>query len=100
MTLKDLIDMGFSPTASMAIIAVLALYARQVLNEKKQNRVREEWHTETRSRVDDMQGHIEECNDDRLLLKAQVATLKERTDILSRCPIEACPSRPRRSSGH
>lgn len=101
--LKELHALGYGHVISGFVVVIAALWARLEIANRKQNRTREEWHTSTLGRVDNMQVHIDECNEDREMLKkktgrleTQVAVLNERAGRISNCPIPACPNRQAR----
>lgn len=91
--LKQLYDLGFTPLNCVLIMAILAIWKLSGHKDKKQTQVREEWHAETRQRVEQMQGHVERCDDDRKKLRDKQAKLEGRIDQMSRCPIPECPNR-------
>lgn len=90
---KQLYDLGFTPLNCVLLIGLLAIWRLTGKKDKKQTEVREEWHAETRQRVEAMQGHVEKCDKDRTLLREKQAKLEERIDQMSRCPLPGCPNR-------
>lgn len=100
--LKELLDLGYGHVISGLAAVIVALWLRFELANRRQNRTREAWHAATQCRVDAMQVHVDECNDDREILKKQqadlrvkVATLTVRTERMASCPLSECPNRPR-----
>jgi len=92
---KQLYDLGFTPLNCVLIIAVIAVWKMTGKKDKKQTEVREEWHAETRQRVEAMQGHVEKCDEERANLREAHAKLEGRLDQMSRCPVNECPNRAR-----
>ena len=90
---KQLHDLGFTPLNCVLIIGLITVWALAGRKDKKQTQTREEWHAETRQRIEDMQGHVEKCDEDRANLREAHAELKGRIDQMSRCPLSGCPNR-------
>lgn len=97
-TIKELLSMGFSPISSLCIVAVSALWARIRWTEKNNVKVREDWHSATLARVEEVEKKAEECYNDREDLRKvatetamKLATLEERTKQYGRCPKAGCP---------
>jgi len=89
---KQLYDLGFTPLNCVLIIGLITVWALALRKDRKQTQTREEWHAETRQRIEDMQGHVEKCDKDRARLREGQARLEGRIDQMSRCPIQGCPS--------
>ena len=97
---KELLDLGFTPAAALAITACGVLWVRMEMSTRKQNKTREEWHAATLARVDEMETHVQACNEDRdrikeeaAKLEVRVATLTERNNRYANCPRKFCPMR-------
>ncbi len=98
--LKDLLAMGFSPISSICISAVGVLWWRMVWSERKNVKVREDWHAATLARVEEVERKSEECYIDREKLRedsaitaTKLATVEERLAQFGRCPKQGCPMR-------
>jgi len=91
--LKELIDAGFTPVNALLVVALGVLGKVILALHQKGEQSREEWHTETRKRIDDMQGHITECDEDRSKLREEMGQLKERVERVGKCPKSDCPIR-------
>lgn len=90
--MKELIDLGFTPAAALAIMAVIALavVVKRLHTKNEENSTAR--HAETRAQVDDLRIHTERCEKDREDLRKDLAIIKDRTD---RCPTPNCSFRPR-----
>ncbi|MGC4017503.1 MAG: hypothetical protein QM755_23760 [Luteolibacter sp.] len=91
--MKELIDAGFTPVTALMIVALGGLVKVVLALHRKSEQSREEWHQETRRRVDAMQGHIEECDQDRTNLRSELSAVKEKVGRIERCPKTECPNR-------
>lgn len=105
--IRAFLEMGFTPSAAIALVAVGVLWAEILRRDVRQRKEREAWHLDTRTQVDElksenvsMQVHIIECNLDREKLKdslsgqeKKVAVLEERMKRLDHCPRKDCPMR-------
>ena len=86
-TIKFLYEIGFSPLNIVLGIGIVVLWRLGISRDAKQTADREEWHAETRKQVEKLEAHTQECNDDRIKLKAQM-------EILSKpCVKPDCPRR-------
>lgn len=97
---RELLEMGFTPAAALSITACGVLWLRMEMGNRKQARLRQEWHAATLARVEELGEHVQECNDDRdrmkeeaAKLQVQVARLTERNSRYANCPRKLCPMR-------
>lgn len=98
--LKELVALGFSPVNAVLIIGLITVWVRFEWANRNQSTTREEWHEETRKRVEEVEEHAEECYRDRdglreelSKVRAQLAVFNERAERAARCPKNGCPNR-------
>ena len=89
--LKGLLDLGFSPLNVALIVALVVLWKLMGTKDAKQTTDREAWHADTRAQVDELKGHVEECDKDRDVLRKEQARLAALVNV--RCPRRNCPMR-------
>jgi septal ring factor EnvC (AmiA/AmiB activator) len=110
-TLKELIQMGFSPIVALVIVAVIVLWGslcgvvvfmyRSQLNERKatssaseeRDKLRAAWHAEVEERLDESEQKHKQCEDDRTELRNELGEVKHDLDRIKRCPKSDCPMR-------
>lgn len=109
-TLKELSELGFSPINSLLIVglAAFAAYAKKLISD--QDVLRENWHADTRKQMEKVEvkvvalernreedrKRIDECEDDRQSLNAQVKRMAEDIATFKDCTYVECPFRLKR----
>jgi hypothetical protein len=89
--LQELVNAGLTPVNAL-LVAALIIGGRVIRNlHAKQTADRESWHKETHQRIDAMQGHIDQCDRDRLQLHKEIAVLAAKVNERPNCSREDCP---------
>lgn len=82
-----------SPIEGILCAAVSALCGVIAWLYRSQEAARAAAHAETREKIDELEGHIEDCNKDRTTFREQLAVLTERQSYIDRCAHVDCPVR-------
>lgn len=85
MTIKELLELGFTPLNGLLILALVMGWRVFQSKDSAQTKAREDWHADTRKQLDEVKAHTVECEKDRARLNAA---------LLTRCPRSDCPISP------
>lgn len=108
--IKELAEIGFSPISSLLILGIFAAVAYIKSQVAAQNTLRESWHTDTRHQMekveekmnaleksrDEDRKRIDDCEDDRKNLNAQVKAMAADIVAFKDCSYLDCPFRLKR----
>ena len=100
MTLEQLRAIGLTPLEILTVLAMLALLRWIKAREATRDKVREDWHAETRSVVAKLESRVatteqkaESCEKDRNELHRKVDGLRDSVRRFQACPSQSCPMR-------
>lgn len=101
---ETLEKLGIAPFQGLLVLAILALAGYLKLQLSSQNRLREEWHSETRNRVDKISEEYDQaiadlysCEATKNELLYKLRGCEDELNQFRNCRLERCPFRRKTS---